>query len=53
MKEHGSEGLFTPREDLPSWDRVFTVNPGSIPKRRRISHWEPRYKAPAPARKKD
>ncbi|MGB3635797.1 MAG: flavin reductase, partial [Rubrobacteraceae bacterium] len=27
MREHGSEDLFTLREDLPIWDRVFTVNP--------------------------
>lgn len=27
MKEHGSENLFTLREDLPIWERVFTVNP--------------------------
>ena len=27
MKEHGSENLFTLREDLPIWEWVFTVNP--------------------------
>jgi len=27
MKEPNGEGLFTLRDDLPIWDRVFTVNP--------------------------
>ena len=27
MEEHGSEDLFTLRENLPIWDRVSTVNP--------------------------